>query len=121
MRQELGSAQPSRPNAERPRIEKPKRKQESKQPAAEIQLPDIVTVSTLAQLLGVPLAEVERNLSELRAAPDSDQDVVSFTNSELVAMALGRAVTFSKEVQVRARPYQQGVPLGVKSQRNHRH
>lgn len=68
---------------------------------ADIKIDDEVTVSQLAQLLSADVGKIEDSLAELGEAPGSTEDRVSYTNAELVAMAFGRTVTFSKDVLVR--------------------
>ena len=70
----------------------------------ELHLPDEVTVSGLAKLLEITTEEAEVTLQELGVTVGSDQELVSPSNAELVAMAHGRTVTFSKAVLVSFQP-----------------
>lgn len=58
----------------------------------DIQLPDEVTVATLAVLLEVKVEELEEALVELGEPPSSVEDAISLANAELAAMTFGRNV-----------------------------
>lgn len=88
------------------KAKKPKPKPEPKaepEPPSEINLPDEVTVESLAKLLWISKDQIEATMTELSIAFGSDQDLVSPSDAELIAMSYGRTVILSKAVLVSRR------------------
>ena len=92
---------PPKQNAPKPRSQKATApKPFAKEVDAEIILPDEVNLRNLAKLLNISMEQAESTFTELGLSISSAEDLVAPSEAELVAMAHGKLVSFSKAVQV---------------------
>ena len=62
-----------------------------------IQIPMDVTVLQFSKLIGVPLPDVERVLTDIGEVPQSHEETICTESAELVAMELGKVIDIVKE------------------------